>query len=146
MFIDPANNDYRLKENSPCENTASDGYNMGAYLGVWKEPPPPDTSTKSQLKQNSPNPFNNNTLITYQIYSRKSSANVNLEVYNNRGQLVRTLVSEEKTNGKYSTYWNGTNDNGLPVSSGFYFCCLRVGGEYVASIKMLWVKPVTRKQ
>ena len=144
MFVDAANNDYRLKENSPCKNVACDGYDMGAYLGIWKEPPKPETLERSQIKQNRPNPFNNNTLITYQILSRKSPANVGLEIYNNRGQLVRTLVSEEKTNGNYIVYWNGTDDNGLPMGSGFYFCCLRVGGEYVSSIKMLWVKPVTR--
>ncbi len=117
---------------------------MGAYLGVWKEPPKPDTIVMSQVNQNRPNPFNNNTLITYQILSRRSSANVALVVYNNRGQRVRTLVSEVKTNGTYYTYWNGKDESGQPVSSGFYFCCLRVGSEYVSSIKMLWVVPVTR--
>jgi hypothetical protein len=146
MFINISSSDYRLRDSSPCKNTASDGYDMGAYLGVWKEPPKPDTVERSQIKQNRPNPFSNNTLIEYQILSRRSSVSVGVEVYNNRGQLVRTLVSEDKTNGNYLTYWNGRNDNGQPASAGCYFCCLRVGGEYVSSIKMMWVIPATRIQ
>lgn len=146
MFVDIGNNDYHLRDSSPCKNAAADGFDMGAYVGVWKEPPKPDTVEKSQIKQNRPNPFNNNTLIAYQILSRRSSVNVALEVYNNRGQLVRTLVSEEKTNGNYVTYWNGQDENAQPAGSGCYFCCLRVGGEYVSSIKMLWVMPAMRRR
>lgn len=141
MFIDVANNDFRLKENSPCENGADDGYNMGAYLGIWQQPPDPDTINENMLSQNIPNPFHNNTSIKYRIFSGKASEYVTLKVYNTRGQLVRTLVSEEKTNGLYGVYWNGRSESGIGVSSGVYFCHLQVGISYSKAIKMLWLRP-----
>lgn len=133
--------DFRLTESSPCLNKANDGYNMGAYLGIWKEPPPEDSLTMNLLFQNVPNPFNNNTLIVFQIFTRKSSENVKLRVYNVRGQLIRTLVSEPKSSGKYSVYWNGRDDIGEGVNSGIYFCHLQVGSKFSTAIKMVWQKP-----
>lgn len=146
MFKDKANYDYRLEDNSPCLNGADDGYNIGAYLGVWKQPPDPDTLSENSLSQNIPNPFNNNTRIQYRIFSQRSSEYVNLKIYNTRGQLVRTLVSEPKTNGLYFAFWNGRDDRGVGVSSGFYFCHLQVGSDYSEAIKMLWLRPDVEEQ
>ena len=39
VFEDIANHDYRIEDSSPCLNAANDGYNMGAYLGIWQQPP-----------------------------------------------------------------------------------------------------------
>ena len=141
MFRDVTNHDYRLADNSPCLNAADDGYNMGAYLGVWKQPPDPDTLNENSLKQNSPNPFNNNTFITYRIFSQRNSEHVTLKIYNIQGQLIRTLVSERKTNGLYVAYWNGRDERGQGVCSGYYFCHLRVGINFSETIKMLWLRP-----
>lgn len=141
IFKDEANNDYRIEDNSSCLNGADDGYNMGAYLGVWKEPPDPDTINENMLSQNTPNPFHNNTFIAYRIFSRRVSEYVTLKVYNTRGQLVRTLVNEPRTNGLYVANWNGRSESGIGVSAGVYFCHLQVGSSYSKAIKMLWLRP-----
>jgi len=44
-----------------------------------------------------------------------------LKIYNIRGQLVKTLLDEEKQPGDYSVIWDGKNDNGEEVASGVYF-------------------------
>jgi hypothetical protein len=43
--------------------------------------------------------------------------------------MVRTLVDEEQVGGTYTVPWDGTNGQGLPASSGTYFCCIRAGGS-----------------
>ncbi len=114
---------------------------MGAYLGVQGEPPNPETLMVNNLKPNKPNPFRNTTMISYQIFTRQSSERVTMVVYNIRGQVVRILVDDDKTNGQYYVFWNGFNDHNHAVPSGYYFCRLQVGNAYKKTIKMLWLKP-----
>jgi flagellar hook assembly protein FlgD len=59
------------------------------------------------LSQNFPNPFNPSTTIAFDIPEGKE-VNVRLNVYNMRGQLVRTLVNEVKSEGSYQIQWDGT--------------------------------------
>lgn len=45
---------------------------------------------------------------------------VKIRIYNTRGQLVRTLVSDVKATDSYTAVWNGTNDRGEDCTSGVY--------------------------
>ncbi|MDP2172632.1 MAG: T9SS type A sorting domain-containing protein [Candidatus Cloacimonadaceae bacterium] len=69
------------------------------------------------LHQNYPNPFNPSTTIAYQI---PESGNVRLEVYNLKGQKVRTLINESKAAGMHSVVWNGTDQSERSVASGIF--------------------------
>lgn len=69
--------------------------------------------TRFILSQNYPNPFNPMTTIEYWV---PLAGNVNLQVFDINGRLVRTLVSENKAPGRYSVIWDAQN-----VSSGIYF-------------------------
>ncbi len=74
------------------------------------------------LYQNHPNPFNMNTMITFDVPNLSSGAVVvKLEIYNTRGQLVKSLVDQNKQAGRYTVTWNGSDDFGRLVSSGVYF-------------------------
>jgi len=74
------------------------------------------------LYQNNPNPFNMNTMITFDVPNIQSgSVPVRLEIYNTRGQLVKRLVDQNKQAGRYTVTWNGSDDFGRLVSSGVYF-------------------------
>jgi len=53
---------------------------------------------------------------------------VNLEIFDVSGRLVKTLFSEEIERGTYHIDWHGRDNAGHPVSSGFYFVRLQVGG------------------
>ncbi|MEA3496264.1 MAG: T9SS type A sorting domain-containing protein [Bacteroidota bacterium] len=74
-----------------------------------------------QLAKNYPNPFNPVTTIEYSI---SEAGPVKLQIYNMRGQLVETLVNENKNAGYYSINWDASN-----VSSGIYIYRLIAGNN-----------------
>jgi hypothetical protein len=89
------------------------------------------------LNDNYPNPFNPETTIKYQL---PEAGLVTLEVYNMLGQVVRTLVNEHQTAGRYSVQWDAANDNGQSLSSGMYFYHVTAGQEFQGTKKMLLLK------
>jgi hypothetical protein len=90
----------------------------------------------TELGGNYPNPFNPETTISYAV---KDAAPVHLEIYNLKGQLIRTLVNEVQASGRYKAVWNGTDNNGRAVSSGIYFYRMSAG-QYSSTRKMLLVE------
>ena len=70
------------------------------------------------LKQNFPNPFNPTTTISYWL---PETARVRLDIYNLKGQLVKTLIDSEMAAGPHSVIWNGKDGNHQAVASGVYF-------------------------
>ncbi len=79
-------------------------------------------ATSSALYQNYPNPFNPSTNINLDIPTRKGAVtNVSLIIYNALGKKVRTLFEGSAAPGHYSFKWNGLDNNGIKVPSGFYF-------------------------
>ena len=93
-------------------------------------------ATDFSLDQNYPNPFNPTTSIAYAI---PEDGAVNLMVYNMQGQVVRTLVNDSQTAGKYSVTWDGRNDDGSMVSNGMYIYRLAADGR-TAEKKMTLLK------
>ena len=89
------------------------------------------------LADNFPNPFNPATTIQYAL---PTAADVELTVYNVAGQVVRTLVADHQSAGRYSVEWDATNDSGHSLSSGMYLYRLQVGGEFREVKKMLLLK------
>jgi len=99
-----------------------------------------ETPRLTSLHANFPNPFNPSTVISFQL-SVSSCPFVQIEVFNIRGQRVRTLLdgSLEFGAGRHSVEWNGTDDGGRTVSSGVYFYRMSAG-EYVSVRRMLLMK------
>jgi hypothetical protein len=92
------------------------------------------------LKQNFPNPFNPTTTIGFDL---PLSSHVVIKVYNILGQEITKLLDEQKEAGCYSVVWNGTNDEGLHVSSGVYFYRINADGAgrvFVDLKKMVYMK------
>ncbi len=85
------------------------------------------------LKGNSPNPFNPTTTIYYDILE---PCNVRLDVYNIKGQKVRSLLNEASSNGRHNIVFDARDDNGRALSSGVYFYRFSAG-KYNATRKML---------
>jgi hypothetical protein len=91
--------------------------------------------TGVRLSQNSPNPFNRQTAIVYQL--PKTSA-VSLNIYNVAGQLVKTLVSGEQETGVYQVTWKGDDNRGGKVSNGVYVYKLEtIGGMSIKKMVVL---------
>lgn len=93
---------------------------------------PPDYS----LLQNYPNPFNSQTVISYQL---KAAGKVVLEIYDELGNKVRSLLNEFKNEGSYKQSWDGKDNFGRTVSSGVYFYRLNSDG-IIKTKKMLLIK------
>lgn len=74
------------------------------------------------LKQNYPNPFNPSTTIEYDL---PEDGTVQLTVYNNLGQRVRTLYNGAQIAGAHKVIWDGRDDQGNPLASGIYFYSLK---------------------
>jgi FlgD Ig-like domain len=88
------------------------------------------------LGQNTPNPFNPSTTISFTLPSREQ---VTVSVYDANGRLVRTLLNESRDFGTHSVTWDGRDDAGSTVGSGVYFYRL-TAGKYSESKKMVMLK------
>lgn len=88
------------------------------------------------LSQNYPNPFNPTTVIDFTI---PEASDVTLEIYNIRGQRVRTLYQGHVPAGFYSSMWDGTHDNGDGVASGTYIYLMKAGDQTFTK-KMVYMK------
>ncbi len=90
----------------------------------------------NSLSQNYPNPFNPETSIAF---STKEAGNVSIEIYNIRGQKVKTILNDYRTAGNHSVVWNGRDDNNKAVASGLYFYKMR-NGKFSSTKKMILMK------
>ncbi|MDO9577086.1 MAG: T9SS type A sorting domain-containing protein [Candidatus Cloacimonadales bacterium] len=81
----------------------------------------PQVPAALSLNQNHPNPFNPSTSIMYSI---PADGEVELSIYNLKGQLVTNLIKSQQTAGNYSVEWNAENH-----SSGVYFYKLSFGDQ-----------------
>ncbi|MDD3536446.1 MAG: T9SS type A sorting domain-containing protein [Candidatus Cloacimonetes bacterium] len=85
------------------------------------------------LRGNYPNPFNPETIISYEL---KDAASVRLEIYNLKGQLVRRLVNESQASGRYRIVFDAKDEHQQPLPSGIYLYRLNAG-EYRKTRKMM---------
>ena len=84
-----------------------------------------------KLYQNYPNPFNPTTIINFEI---PKAGDVRLTIYDVLGRLVKILVNEHKTPGKYSYTFNASG-----LASGVYFYSL-TAGDYRDTKKLVLLK------
>jgi hypothetical protein len=92
--------------------------------------------TEYALVQNSPNPFNPETVIEYQL---PEDAYVTITIYNVLGQEIRRLVDGRMPGGFYSVVWDGANGLGQYVASGIYFFRMQAG-DFTSVRKMMMLK------
>lgn len=76
------------------------------------------------LHPNYPNPFNAETTI---VYALPEAGMVELIVFNNAGQPIRTLQAERQAAGFHTLRWDGRDAAGRSVASGIYLYRLKVG-------------------
>lgn len=99
-------------------------------------PGTPEIPTTTALLNAYPNPFNPSTSIAYTL---DKAGEVNIEVYNVRGQKIEHFVKNHNVAGRYNVTWNGTDKNGVPQPSGVYFFRLTCNG-YQSTAKAIMLK------
>ena len=112
---------------------------MGAY--EWQNP----FASNQELLQlnyeyelnNYPNPFNPSTTISFNLPEER---NVKLEIFNIKGQKVKTLMDAYSCKGHFELLWKGLDDNEKKVASGNYFAKLKVNGDIKAVRKLILLK------
>lgn len=142
--------DWMLQENSPCidagnpdaqyndkEDPASPGNalypslgtvrnDMGAFGGQnrYDDSVSNDENTIIKPKYLSlsayPNPFNPNVNIEFNR-TKNSPENIQVDIYNVRGQKVKNLLNQYTNEKTIRLSWNGLNENGKTMPSGIYF-------------------------
>jgi len=89
------------------------------------------------LNHNYPNPFNPSTNISFTI---PKGSQVQLYVYNIKGQMIKTLVNDQFPAGKHSVIWYGIDDSGKAIDSGIYLYKLIVDDQIEFSKKCMLLK------
>lgn len=102
------------------------------YIG--SEPQNPGAPAITTLKGIYPNPFNPSTTISYSL---AKAGDVNIRIFNSRGQLVRNYQQGLQNAGNYNLIWNGQDDNGQNMSSGVYFFRMQAGDKVFSSKAVL---------
>jgi hypothetical protein len=78
-----------------------------------------------------PNPFSEKVNLRFVIAER---ASVRLDIYDMRGQLVRTLADRTFTPGEHIVNWDGTGGSGSFLSGGIYIVSIKIDSP--AGIKL----------
>ena len=167
LFLLSGDDPYQLTELSPCVDAGTpditgyflppwdllhnervwDGDGNGVAIidmGCYEYGAPPVVGIEDPIIEmideiylsNYPNPFNPETTISYQL---PEDSEVELIIYNIKGQLVKTLVNELLPAGEHSAIWNGRDTNDKRVGSGIYFYKLEAG-DYHKVKKMILLK------
>ena len=73
-----------------------------------------------------PNPFNPVATIMYEL---SQPAEVKIDIYNTRGQVVHNFALGQKERGRYKLLWEGDDNYGNPCGNGIYYIRMQAGKE-----------------
>ena len=124
------------------ESISLDG--ISAYYGPLmvtisnggEQPEVPSIPLETKLFSAFPNPFNPSTNMRY---SMKDAGDARLEIYNTKGQLIKSYQTSHSQAGYYQINWDGHDTNGQLAGTGVYFYRM-TSGKYTATKKMVLAK------
>ena len=162
VFLGLWDHPYQIADGSPCINTGTlanlpdfieipefdlagnprivgDSIDMGCYewnptIVGFNEIGPGSKKEKPKLLAAAPNPFESSTRISIKYQSQQ---NVSMEVYDNFGRRVKTLLNSSFSKGDYELQWDGTNNNGKNLPKGIYYVIMFSGEKEVESLKVI---------
>jgi len=89
-----------------------------------------------QLHQNYPNPFNPTTHIPFEL---AKESKVKIEIFNAKGQFIRSLIHRRFSPGLHVIQWDGKDLLGMKVNSGHYLYKLSTS-DYISTKRMIKTK------
>ncbi len=131
--------DWSLQETSPCIDTGDpssppdpDGtiVDMGALYYHQQISVDDPHSNMIYVRQNTPNPFNGSTAISYSL--PKNYKNAVITIYNVKGDMVKEFILDS-AEGEIA--WNGFDQNNKAVASGIYF--YRLQGDSISQTRSM---------
>jgi len=84
-----------------------------------------------------PNPFSAKHTV---LLNLKRNAYLNCDIYNLRGQKVRSLADSAVGSGEQMLVWDARDDDGKLLGSGIYFLKLRLDGKVTAVRRLVLAK------
>jgi HYDIN/CFA65/VesB-like, Ig-like domain/FlgD Ig-like domain len=115
-------------------------YELDGFCNLWGpvsamifDAPPPELPIITELSGNHPNPFNPSTSINFSL---NTPTFVSINIYNMKGQKIKSLVSEEMGANYHHVVWDGKDKSGKSAASGIYFYRMKAG-DYDKVKKML---------
>jgi len=84
-----------------------------------------------------PNPSSGKTTIAFEL---QNMASIRIEIYSEKGELIRNLVSKSYSEGKHSVQWDTKNDLNNVVAPGNYFCRFTVDKKSFQTKQIVLVK------
>ena len=130
------NGEYTYRVNTVYEEGESPDTSIIVIVDYVSEIEADFITFETKLLNNYPNPFNPETVISYSL---AVASILQIDIYNLKGQRVKTLINEYKPAGEYSVVWNGRDDNGQSVGSGIYFYKMETE-DYSAVKRMVLMK------
>ncbi|MDP8211514.1 MAG: T9SS type A sorting domain-containing protein [Candidatus Stygibacter australis] len=122
MEIEPGNTYHYLLENVDYTGSSENYGPISIMIPVDDGGQSPEVPIIYGLYNNYPNPFNPDTKI---CFVPDQTGKVNLNIFNVKGQKIKTLfsgtIAEAQIGVLQSYFWDGTNEQGRNVSSGIYF-------------------------
>jgi len=139
LCIDAGNPDAMYND---IDGTRND---MGAYGGPTPYELEPASSSDNIVNVTAvnsisvyPNPFNPTANIALSINENDIQQPVSVEIFNIKGQLVKTIVNNEVVQNT-NFVWNGKDNNNNSTASGMYFVKMKTATSEVSK-KMLLLK------
>jgi len=132
---DEASADYAIikyDQNGNVMFTIDDGNDMQSGEEFDNAPTKESNQITSELYQNSPNPFNPTTSISYNL---RVAGYTSVKVFDMTGKEVASLIDKAQKPGEYSVTFDGS-----ALSSGVYFYSLIVNGSVIETKRLLLVK------
>ena len=96
--------------------------------------------TITELSSIYPNPFNPSTTFSFSL---KADSKVTINIFNIKGQKVKTLINKNLNSGYHNIVWNGKDDNGKNAPTGVYFSLFDAHdeiGDYTITRKIILLK------
>lgn len=126
---------FAFNSGEPSADTQDGKFIISFPTGV---PGAPSIPESFRLRQNYPNPFNPETAISFDVPAAWNTP-VILQIFNLRGQLVKTLFNGYLSSGEHVISWDGRDVTDEPVASGFYIYRI-TSGDFMSVRRMLLVK------
>jgi flagellar hook assembly protein FlgD len=103
-------------------------------IPITSNPENPVTPSLTRVIGCYPNPFNSQTVIRYAISKQDL---LTLDIYNLKGQKIRSLLHQTQTPGEHDIVWNGYTDYGIRAACGIYLYKLQTGATTLTGKLML---------